>query len=147
MRRMWAAALAPALAVVFLMLGSAPASAFGGEVLGCGFNPPAWTANSCAGADDLTFAVHNLSGTYTYAWTITNDRGTVITRICYSGGVLTVPCIQSGCTATSSTCELDVYGFSRDITYTASLRLTQAGLSRTLQAQALAYADPACRTC
>jgi hypothetical protein len=128
-------------ALAFLVVGSGPANAFGGEVLGCSVNwgGPTWTANSCGGGGSpdgkylITYAVHNLSGTYSYNWTVTAPSGGTVTTPCpVTGG----PCVYSGCTATSSTCTVQVGEGIKPKTFTATLVLTQSGQSRTLTAQA-----------
>lgn len=152
MRKLWALALTHVLALAFFVLGSAPAHAFGSEVLGCqvsqaGLPAPTWTANSCGigrTSDDyywITYSPHNLSGTYSYQWTLSRLGGTgTITTTCTTSP--TSACIDSGCTTTSSICVLKVLNPPSDRTYVASLRLTQSGLSRTIQAQALITGDP-----
>jgi hypothetical protein len=139
--------LAPLLALALLLVGIPSANAFGGEVLGCAWNGGSWTANNCGGSDGtLTFSAHNLSGSYSYSWTVTYGPSTVTTP-CTSG---IEPCIQSGCTATSSSCTVfadNPYPL-HDKVITASLRLTQSGQSRTITASAtaLSYKDP-CPLC
>jgi hypothetical protein len=142
MRRLWAAALTPVLGLAFLVMGSGPANAFGSEVLGCAFQGSTWTASSCAGYDSATFSVHNLSGTYSYAWTFTIGGLNWAPKSCGSSS----PCVQSGCTTTSSTCTVNDWPL-HDQTITATVRLTQSGQSRTIQASALYYSDPPCLTC
>lgn len=139
MRKLWALVITPVFALAFLFLGSAPAQAFGSEVLGCAFNGGTWTANSCAGNDLVQFSPANLSGTYSYGWTIKNPSGATVTTPCSS---TTATCLYSGCTTTSSTCTVRVSTPLHDRTYTASLNLTQSGLSRTIQASALVYGEP-----
>jgi hypothetical protein len=152
MRKLRPLALTPVLALAFFVLGTAPAHAFGSEVLGCqvsqaGLPPGTWTANSCGigrTSDDyywIAYSPQNLSGTYTFAWTLTLPSGNTVTTPCTA---TTGPCIDSGCTSTSSTCVLKVPNPPRDRTYVASLVLTQSGLSRTIQAQALITGDPPC---
>ena len=140
MRRACTLALAPLLTLAFLTMGSGSANAFGSEVLGCYVNSASWTANSCAGGDTDTFTgpfvihftPHNLSGTYSYQWTVAN-----ITAACSTGAD---PCIYSGCTSTSSSCAIQVaQAGRRDKTFTVTLVLTQSGQSRTLQAQGVIY--------
>jgi hypothetical protein len=144
MRRFWTLLLTPVLALAFFMVASPAANAFGGEVLGCSWGSSAWVANNCGGGYDLvTFSAHNLSGTYSYSWTIKNDFGSTINAC---NGV-TFPCLYSGCTTTSSSCTLNAYGPTHDRVYTASLQLTQSGQSRTITAQATGFADPPCKTC
>ncbi|HJQ01026.1 MAG TPA: hypothetical protein VJ851_05460 [Jatrophihabitans sp.] len=134
MRRFWTLLLTPVLAVAFFMVGSPAANAFGAEVLGCSWNSGPWIANNCGGSDGLlTFSAHNLSGTYSYSWTLTGYPSLTIV---------------SGCTATSSTCTVDTGdGALRDHTLTASLTLTQSGQSRTITAKATVYANGDCLTC
>lgn len=127
--------LAPVLALAFFVVGTPAANAFGTEVLGCKYGSASWTANSCSGAFDLvTFSPSNLSGSYSYGWTLTQN-GNTVTNICGSGAYGT--CISSGCTSTSSTCTVDIQGtLHYTTTVVASLVLTQSGQSRTIQASA-----------
>jgi hypothetical protein len=154
MRKLWSAVLTPVLALAFFVVGSPAANAFGSEVLGCSVNPVtatynAWTANSCAGGGDpgyfvVRFSPHNLSGTYSTSWTVTGPSGAVITSTC---GGTAIPCIYNGCTLSSLTCDIkDSSGFVNK-TYTASLRLTQSGLTRTIQAQGTIYLHDPCTRC
>jgi hypothetical protein len=130
MRRFWTLLLTPVLALAFFMVASPNANAFGAEVLGCSWGSGPWIANNCGGGDyTLTFSAHNLSGTYSYSWTLTGSSTTTIT---------------SGCTATSSTCTVNADPLGRqDQTLTASLTLTQSGRSRTITAQATIWHDTA----
>jgi hypothetical protein len=154
MRRLWALTLAPLLALAFVLLGSGPANAFGSEVLGCSVDGSTWIAGSCAGgAGDgpgvtsiIEFAPHNLSGTYTYAWTVKTQSGIVVSGKC--GTTSGLPCVYAGCTSTSSSCDIKVDGGAlHDRTYSASLRLTQAGLSRTITASATIWGANGCLNC
>jgi hypothetical protein len=132
MRKFWTLALTPLLALAFFLVGAPSANAFGSEVLGCAWNGGGWVASNCGGGSgQVVFSAHNLSGSYSYSWTIVNDLG-------YSYGPCTgaTPCIISGCTATSSTCTLAAEGPLHDRVVTASLTLHQSGLSRTIQAKA-----------
>lgn len=135
MRKFWTGTLAPVFALAVFMFGTPAANAFGTEVLGCTYGSASWTANSCSGAFTLaTFSPSNLSGAYSYSWTLTQD-GSPVTNICGSGAYGT--CISSGCTSTSSTCTVDIQGtLHYSTTVVASLVLTQSGQSRTIQASA-----------
>jgi hypothetical protein len=147
MRKAWSLALTPVVALAVSAALTTPAHAFGAEVLGCSVNGAAWTANACSGdsaggttASMIEFAVHNLSGTYTYAWTpaATTDCSSTTFK----------PCIYRGCTATASICDIEVGGGGlHDKYYTTSVKLTQSGLSRTLTATATMYANPDCLYC
>ncbi|HST48728.1 hypothetical protein [Jatrophihabitans sp.] len=138
MRRFWTAALALLSALALLVVGSPAANAFGSEVLGCSFDGGTWTANTCDGGGDgayhnITFAAHNLSGTYTTSWTVT--FGTTV--------------LSTNCNG-ATTCTIRVKGSSiegRDRTYWANLKLTQAGQTRTISASALVYGGPDCIVC
>jgi hypothetical protein len=147
MRRFWSLLLTPVLTVAFFLAGSPAANAFGSEVLGCAWNARAWTANNCGyGTGTITFSPVNLSGSYSYSWTVTYG-GSVVTTPCSSG---IEPCILSGCTATSSSCA--VYADNpyplKDRVITASLQLTQSGQSRTITASGTAKSStPTCPTC
>jgi hypothetical protein len=154
MRKILVVAFAHVLALAFLVVGSVPARAFGSEVLGCTVSnsTTGWTANSCTGNTDVPapvvhFSPQNLSGSYSMSWTLTmgtttTTTTTAITANCSS--TVTTNCINGGCTATSTTCDVKAQGGRNNRTYTASLRLTQSGLSRTIQAQALLYGDTSC---
>ncbi|MEO7260382.1 MAG: hypothetical protein ABI047_03865 [Jatrophihabitantaceae bacterium] len=149
MRAFWAAVLTPVLTLAFFMLGSPAATAFGSEVLGCAVDTAAWTANSCGGGGDGAISVvhyspQNLSGTYSKSWTVTGPGGTAITGNC---NTTAIPCIYSGCALSSTTCDIKVRSGPNDRTFTASLRLTQSGLTRTIQAQAVIYASGICLKC
>jgi hypothetical protein len=150
MRRSWSMILTPMVALAVFLLGSPAAHAFGSEVLGCAFDSAAWTASSCAGGGDVTFndtvhfSPHNISGTYTMRWTVTNSAGTAVPS-CSSS--VTYNCVSRGCT-TTSVCDLIVHSnIQHSNTYFASLRLTQSGQTRTISAQALVYADGSCINC
>jgi len=148
MRKLWTGALTALLTLAFFVVGTPAAQAFGGEVLGCGYYGSTWTANQCSGigGGDEKFSAHYLSGTYSYQWTLTYSSGTPITSSC--SPLTTTPCIQSGCTSTSSTCTILTQDALQTKTYVATLRLTQSGQSRTIQASAVVtpYPEP-CRTC
>ena len=157
MRKLWASALTPVLALAFHVIGSPAAhafgspaaNAFGNEVLGCSVNTAAWTANYCEGGGDpgyyvVHFSPRNLSGAYSTRWTVIGPAGTAITGNC---STTTYPCISSGCTVSSLTCDIrDTSGYVNK-TYTASLRLTQSGLTRTIKAQGLIGGYDPCTRC
>jgi hypothetical protein len=149
MRKLFGLAFSCVLAVALLVLGSPAANAFGSEVLGCAFvsDGLSWTANSCAGGggeshviNHIQYSPHNLSGTYSMHWTAGDSVGNPITATC-STGIL--PCIESGCTSTSTTCAIETNTPAQAKTYTASLQLTQFGQTRTIRASATVEA--ACR--
>ena len=143
MPKFWTLVLTPILALAFFLAGAPSANAFGSEALGCDWGS-GWVANNCGGGDGiLTFSVHNLSGTYSYSWTVTTDLGQTVTGPCTGQSL----CIDSGCTSTSSTCRLVATGNLHDRVLTAKLTLTQSGLSRTIQAQATMWADPTLCRC
>ena len=116
----------------------------GNEVLGCAFDAGPWTANSCniggtlGDIDVAHFVPHNLSGTYTKSWTVTGPSGTALSN-CSS--TVTYNCISGGCTSTSTTCDITVRTAKNDHTYTASLKLTQSGVTKTISASAVVYGD------
>ena len=153
MRKLWAAALAVLSTLTFLTLASPPASAFGSEVLGCSVDSAAWTANSCSGqgvyhhVSVIHYVPHNLSGTYTKSWLIAYGSYTV-TGACGTGAY---PCISSGCTASSTTCDVQyMTAGGADRVITAVLSLTQSGQTRSYLANATIYGDDpwgGCRTC
>ena len=136
--------LAPVLALAFLVIGNPAAHAFGSEVLGCAFDNGAWYANSCTGPDAdivtvIHFSPHNLSGTYSYKWTITAPSGSTLTTKCSSN---TLPCIAGGCTTTSTTCDVKTAPNARyEKTFWANLQLTQSGQTRSIRASAVVNAN------
>ena len=113
----------------------------GNEILGCAFDSSAWTANSCAlsgtlgDIDVAHFVPHNLSGSYTMSWTVTGPSGALSN--CSTG----YNCISAGCTSTSTTCDITVRTGLNDHTYTATLKLTQSGVTKTISASAIVYGD------
>jgi hypothetical protein len=150
MRRLWAAVLVPVLALAVFILGNPAANAFGSEVLGCAVNSTAWTANTCSGdsygAATIHYSPQGLSGTYSKRWTVTTPSGGTITANCSS--TLTASCISSGCTLSSTTCDIKVPVRPYiDAPWTDTLRLTQSGLTRTIQAQAYVYPIEICLKC
>ncbi|MEO6500365.1 MAG: hypothetical protein ABIQ09_00460 [Jatrophihabitantaceae bacterium] len=138
MRKFWSLALASVLALATFFLVSPAANAFGAEVLGCKYGTTSWTANSCGpGLGVVTFSPNNLSGDYSYGWTIT--EGVPITTPCSSTSG--APCISAGCTTTSSTCAVKVQpSQAAQRRIVASLVLYQSGQSRTIQATAIVAA-------
>jgi hypothetical protein len=149
MRKLLTAVSALIAALAFFVVGSPSANAFGSEVLGCdvgGF----WSANSCASSGTQTtytvllvnFTPHNTSGTYTTAWSVTNQKsGAAVTQSCnttYSNN----PCIAgtNSCTSGSMTCTIAVLVGINDKAFTAALTLTQSGRTRTITATATIYA-------
>jgi hypothetical protein len=153
MRKLSKAALALVSALALFFVGSPPASAFGGEVLGCsaGFG---WTAGSCHSSASLssgtlllvTFEAHNTSGTYDTSWAFTP----ALNGTCNSS-FTNVPCAYSGntCTAGSVTCQIATRVTNATQTYTAALTLTQSGQTRTVTATATVKEsiDGGCRLC
>lgn len=146
MRRLRTLVLAPVCALALFVLGAPAAHAFGTEVLGCTFGTSAWTANSCGpGLGVVEFSPNNLSGSYSYGWTIVHD-GSTVTTVCSS--TTGAPCLYSGCTASSSTCQVRTAGSpysTRQVV--ATLVLTQSGQSRTIQATATVDRVRACINC
>jgi len=154
MRQLWIAALALLSALIFLIVGSPSANAFGSEVLGCDAGT-GWTANSCSSyyylidgqTVGVAFSPSNMSGSYTTSWTLTTDTGTSITQTCTSTYSNT-PCIiaNAGCTAGSLACHIMARSGGPDIN--AALRLTQSGRTRTVTAHATIYDTiDQCHTC
>jgi uncharacterized phage protein gp47/JayE len=88
-----------------------------------------------------------MTGTYSMTWTVTGPGGTAV-PICSS--TQTVNCISSGCTVTSTTCNLLVHtNLYVDHTYTASLKMVQSGWTKTFLSQATVYTAgyDRCPTC
>jgi hypothetical protein len=151
-RKLWMALCTSVLTVACFLIGSPAAQALGSEVLGCSFDSGAWYANTCEGGgvigvnNALHFSPHNMSGTYSMTWTVTNSSGSAVPN-CSS--TQTINCISSGCTVTSTTCNLVVHSFkASDTFYTASLKLVQSGLTRTITATAIVNQTAGgCTTC
>jgi hypothetical protein len=143
MRKVWALALTPLLALAMSTAASAPANAFGSETLHC-FIAPGHLAGGNGYCDTITQAsswyvyleAQNLTGSYSFAWTVTNEStGSQITNVCPTTGI-TRDCLYPGtCTATSSKCQVGVTGTSFDKYQRTTLVLTQSGRSRTLTAE------------
>jgi hypothetical protein len=149
-RKLWIAISTSVLALAFFLVGSPAAHALGSEVLGCAFDSGAWTANACDGGgisgvnNTVHFAAHNLTGTYSMTWTVMKPGGVTASN-CLPGYV---DCISSGCTATSTTCDIRVHSGNFDRTFTTTLKMTQSGWVKTLQAQALVFGtESRCSTC
>jgi hypothetical protein len=148
MGKLVTAGLALLAALAFFVVGSPSANAFGSEVLGCSVDGFMWTANSCDDAPQaeyhtlhqISFTPHNLSGSYTTSWTVTSQAGTTITATCNSA-YSNAPCISGGCTASALSCSVNVWTGVNDKTFTAALRLTQSGQTRTVTATATIYAS------
>ncbi|HJQ03074.1 MAG TPA: hypothetical protein VJ851_15875 [Jatrophihabitans sp.] len=151
MRKSWALLLTPVLVMFFLILGNPSANAFGAEMLGCSVDSAAWTAKACSGGGSdssgphvIHYAAQNLSGSYSMNWTPHNGFGQVITASCGSGTVIN--CIWSGCTASSTTCDIGAGQFLQDKSFVATVELTQSGQTRSISANAVIYGTPGCRT-
>ena len=153
MRKLVTAAVTLVSALAFLVVGSPPASAFGSEVLGCSAGG-LWAANSCQsdgalGFDALvsiSFSAHNTSGTYTTSWTLTTQAGGTITASCAST-YWNTPCLASGCTSSSLSCEAVQRVGDKDKSTTAALTLTQSGRTRTITAVADIFGNGGCAKC
>jgi hypothetical protein len=142
MRKLWTAVLALVTALAFLIVGSPPASALGGEVLGCSVDFD-WTAGSCQGIRHnsgtlnlVDFQVRNTSGTYGSSWSITIGT-TPVTTTCVSTFAST-PCLAGGseCTAGSLSCQVYARVGDGNQTFVATVVLSQSGQSETLTATA-----------
>jgi hypothetical protein len=111
-RKLLTAVFALLAALAFFVVGSPSASAFGSEVLGCDAGL-GWTASAChssAALDDnhlvgIRFSPNNTSGSYTTSWTITTSTGATITQTC-SSTYSNTPCILTGCSAGSLSCQV-----------------------------------------
>ena len=104
-------------------IGASPASAFGGETLGCTGRPGYSGTSQCgtavpAGYYGVGYFVQGGSGTYTYSWTV-------------PGGMIT-----GGCTSTTSYCSIRVAAGAGDRELTASVVITQGSSQATLSATA-----------
>jgi hypothetical protein len=131
MRKLCHALAVLASAVAFVAVPAGSANAFGGESLGCAINPSSSTTLHAGGCSTkgsysqklyyIMFAVMNGSGTYGYTWSFSEPVN-----------------IYSGCTSTSSSCEVTVYGGGgTDTIVYGYVTLTQNGQSETLSARAL----------
>jgi len=142
MRRLWTLILTPVLALGLLLFQAPAASAFGTEVLGCAFgvySDADWTANSCEGSgaggttETVYFWPHNMSGSYTWNWTVTKQNGTALPDC---SGILRSNCILD--CATIDGCEIRVrFSTLQSSTVIVKLQLTQSGQTRTISAKAL----------
>jgi hypothetical protein len=154
MRKLVTAAVTLVSALAFLVVGSPPASAFGSEVLGCSAGAGLWAANSCQSdgalglgtAVHIYFSAHNTSGTYTTSWTLTTQAGGTITASCAST-YWNTPCLASGCTSSSLSCEAVQRVGDKDKSTTAALTLTQSGRTRTITAVADIIGNGGCAKC
>jgi hypothetical protein len=106
-------------------IGASPASAFGGETLGCSVNPGGYGSGTAdcgtsvpASSYSVGYNVQGGSGTYTYSWTV-------------PGGIIT-----AGCTSTTSYCAIRVSEVANDRFLTASVVITQGSSHATLSATA-----------
>ena len=126
--------LAVAVSVIFLGLVSAsPASAFGGESLGCAVFPntqQTYHAGGCtnpisSSSYSIDFRVLGGTGTYSYTWSIPSQGQ-----------------ISSGCTSTSSDCWVTIPAQTFTQRVKETVKLTQGGSSVTLSA--IADIEPFC---
>ncbi|MEV0393392.1 hypothetical protein [Polymorphospora rubra] len=107
-------------AATFTLAGATPAAAIGQETFGCRIAPGVvltWntycTNSAPASTYNAGFAVQNTSGSYTFSWSISGPYQS----------------INTGCTATSSSCS--VWVANSDATIVATVTYTQNGQSRT----------------
>jgi hypothetical protein len=107
------------------ILTISPARAFGSESLGCIISPSqATTVGSfCqthipSGSYDITYQLSNLSGTYSFAWSVPPGYPVI-----------------SGCTSTAIDCVVSAFGGSEQ-TIQVSVVVTQGSSSETLSATA-----------
>jgi hypothetical protein len=115
MRKLYVLA-ALASAVAFVAVPAGPATAFGGESLGRAINPSSSTTSQAGGCSTkgslspklyyIMFGAMNGSGSYTYAWSFSEP----VT-------------VYSGCTSTSSSCEITAYGGGGTSLVAAPVRL------------------------
>lgn len=135
MRKLLLALLVAATTAIAAGLTAAPASALGGEQLGCYVTPtppPAqYHARFCSNGPGSTysaaFGVMNGNGSYSYAWSV---------PAAYTGN------IASGCTSDTPRCVLSNLTPTSQIT--VSVTITQDGQSATLSATA--YINQWCGT-
>jgi hypothetical protein len=129
MRKAFLSLAAAAMALGVLALPVSSASAVSSPTLVCNIQPSGTTvfssvcSSSYAAAHyGVTFEVQGGSGTYSYAWTLPSMG---------SWGA-----IYSGCTSTSSVCELLIRGTPTERDMFVSVVLTQGGTQTTLTDEA-----------
>ncbi|MEV0727878.1 hypothetical protein [Polymorphospora sp. NPDC050346] len=112
-------------ATTLAFAGAAPAAAIGQETFGCRIAPGVvltWntycTNSAPASTYNAGFAVLNTSGSYTFSWSVSGPYQS----------------INTGCTATSSSCS--VWVANSDAMIVATVTYTQNGQSRTQTAYA-----------
>jgi hypothetical protein len=110
------------------LVSASPASALGGESLGCFVTPntrqsySTWCTNRVPSSSyGVDFRVLNRTGTYSYAWNVPAE---------WAGYV------SPGCTSTSADCWITVPASTDSQVITVSVQLTQGGSSLTLTATA-----------
>jgi hypothetical protein len=122
---------ASALAAASVSLaGATPAAAIGQETFGCRLSPGnvstyrTLCSNTRASARyDATFALLNTSGTYVASWAVTGRYQSIV----------------AGCTATSTTCTIALFGSSTDSSAAVTVTYTQDGQTATRYAEAIVY--------
>jgi hypothetical protein len=117
------------MTILFGVLSTGTASAFGGETLGCRVAPASiyqpidgqsCTSTYAPSPDyDVSFVVLNGSGTYSYAWSVPSP---------YSGRII------NGCGSADNWCQFSVGNREADIT--VSVTITQGSQWSTLSATA-----------
>lgn len=134
MRRVLSALAVAAAAATFTVIDAGPASALGNEQLGCYVSPsrtapqvnPGYCSDSMpASSYSATYQVMNLSGSYTFAWSV---------PAYYAGKIV------AGCTSDSSRCVLSNLTPTREVT--VSVTVTQGGQS--VASSATADIEPWC---
>lgn len=128
MRRYIPALVTAALALGAPITAAGPASAFGGETLGCQVSPGGYNLNTpnCgtswpASRYEVSYDVLGGSGTYTYSWS-----------------AVPVPAgsITAGCTSSTYYCSFTIPETASDRYLTETVVISQAGSQATLSATA-----------
>jgi len=129
MRKLLSLFAIAAMTILFGVLSTGSAAAFGSEQLGCRVAPASIyqpiDSPSCAytyapnPTYSISFVVQNGSGTYSYAWSVPSP---------YSGRII------NGCGSSDNWCQFSAGNREDDIT--VSVTLTQGSQQRTISADA-----------
>ncbi len=120
--------MALGLAGSSMLLSTGPASAFGGETLGCQIQPsthttftPGCGTSLASSSYTVEYYVQNTSGSYTYAWTLPTGSGVRV---------------ANGCATTDNWCTVSAPSYV-DQHLTAKVTLSQGGATETLSSTAI----------
>jgi hypothetical protein len=128
-RKLYSLFAIAAMTILFGVLSTGTAAAFGSEQLGCRVIPSSIyqpiDSPSCAYTYapnpnyNISYVVQNGSGTYSYAWSVPSP---------YSGQIL------NGCGSADNWCQ--IYASNNDAEITVSVTITQGSNQRTISATA-----------